>query len=84
MVSFELVMIGGVYPASNVLFVILLVIIFVPIIIYHLYKEYRKRGEHERKSKVLFSNLISAPYNPEIIKSAECNICLLEFDPNSS
>mgnify|MGYP000964877825 CR=1 FL=1 len=42
MVGWELVMVGGVYPASNVLFVALLIIIFVPIIIYTVYKELRK------------------------------------------
>ena len=48
MLSFEIVMFAGVYPASNVLFVILVIIILIPFFIYAVCKEFRQRGEHER------------------------------------
>lgn len=80
MVNYELALIFGCYPAVNVLFVTIVILVLIPIMVYHIYKQYRERTAHSRRTKVLIENLISKNYDPEIFKHCyECAICLEDF-----
>jgi hypothetical protein len=80
MLNYELSLIFGCYPAVNVLFVTLVIIILVPIVIYQMYQQHRERTAHARRTKVLIETLISKNYDPEVFKYCyECAICLDDF-----
>ena len=83
MINYELSLILGCYPAANVLFVSIVIIVLIPIVIYQMYKKYRERTAHSRRTKLLIENLISKSYDPEIFKHCyECAICLDDFNPS--
>lgn len=84
MLNYELALIFGCYPAVNVIFVTIVILILVPIVIYQMYKTYRERTAHSRRTKVLIETLISKNYDPELFKHCyECAICLDEFNPEA-
>ena len=81
MLNYELALIFGCYPAVNVIFVTLVIMILIPIVIYQLYKQYRERTAQSRRTKVLIETLISKKYDPELFKDTfECAICLDDFN----
>lgn len=80
LVNFQIALIFGCFPAVNVLFVTLLLLIFIPCYLGNVYKDRRAKGEKARRTKELMKSLISKRYDPRVFQGrAECAVCLDEF-----
>ena len=58
MTAFEMTIIFGCFPATHVLFAILVVLVICPLITYSHYNHYRERTRHQRMVKQLVSHFV--------------------------